>query len=109
MADQRLENTKCDWGDHPAERIWNGAPICWRHWYWVKLDSPAADYWIERVDNLFEQGPDAYDYKQWETWGIAEEVTQALNTLKRLKALHVRNKEAGWMVTDEKEGGETNG
>jgi hypothetical protein len=52
--------TCCIGGDHPAERNWNGQPICWKHWNHAKHDAPAARHWIEAVEK-FRSGVDLYD------------------------------------------------
>jgi hypothetical protein len=56
-----------DWGtctfsghNHPAERSWNGQPICWAAWNRIKLDLPAARHWAEAVEN-FKSRVDLYD------------------------------------------------
>jgi hypothetical protein len=51
---------KCNWGDHPAERMWNGQPICWADWNRIKLDAPAARHWLKAVAE-FKSGVDLHD------------------------------------------------
>ena len=52
----------CAYGDgnHPAERVQSGTPICWQHWYWVKLNLPAATHW-KRVGEEFLSNVDMWD------------------------------------------------
>jgi hypothetical protein len=54
----------CYGGDHPAEKYMSGSPICWRHWYWLKLDLPAANHW-ERVAREFLSNVDTWDITQY--------------------------------------------
>lgn len=69
-------------------RIWRGQPICWECWHWHKLGRNEANYWTTGIAALFKNeygyGPDPNDVRQWEKWGVVEEVATALRTLEDL-------------------------
>jgi hypothetical protein len=62
-------------------RVHSGIRECWSCWNWRKMDGPMADYWAKKIDALFEQGPDMWDYTTWRRMGIQDEVVQALVVL----------------------------
>ena len=49
---------------HLAEKYSSGTPICWAHWYWLKLDLPAAQHW-SKVAAAFLSNFDMWDYQNF--------------------------------------------
>jgi hypothetical protein len=68
-------------GDHPAERRWNGQPICWPHWNRAKLAAPVARHWLEAVE-AFRSGVDLYDIMTyWPACGLDKEDIHGLSVV----------------------------
>lgn len=71
---------------YPYEvRHHSGTRECGGCWSWRKLDGPAARYWAEKIDSLFEQGPDMYDVELFHRLNIYNEVADALLTLQAFR------------------------
>jgi hypothetical protein len=68
--------------NHPAERRWNGQPICWAAWNRIKLDLPAARHWAEAVEK-FKSGVDIYDLMTFwpKRCGLDQEDMHALSAI----------------------------
>jgi hypothetical protein len=67
----------------PTNRRHSGVWECQACWDWRKLNGPAARYWVERINSLFEQGPDMYDYLHFfpKAGVTADEANQAFEVL----------------------------
>lgn len=70
----------------PADKYSSGRSECWDCWNWRKLDGPAARYWVEKINSLFELGPDMYDLMNYfPAAGLSkEEVKAGISMLDKL-------------------------
>ena len=70
----------------PNVSMHSGTLECSRCWDWRKLTAPAASYWAKRLNSLFEQGPDSWDWTIFERrFGLGPEVERAFMTMFAVK------------------------
>lgn len=70
---------------YPYEvRHHSGSRECGDCWSWRKLDGNMARYWRDKINALWEEGPDMYDVQTWTRMGILEEMTDAIYTFRAL-------------------------
>lgn len=63
----------------------SGVRECQVCWDWRKLNGPMARYWSEKIEALFEQGPDHWDIETWRRMEMCDEMIDALNVLEAFR------------------------